>query len=60
VGSTATSLFLDPKTPSPPNITIGVPVSVQPRVRVLDQNGLPIVNTTVVAFTWPQPKLSGT
>ncbi len=33
----------------------GVPLTVQPKVKVLDLKGNPVANKTVIATSWPEP-----
>ncbi len=41
----------------PPGTTqyYGIPLTTQPKIRILDEDGYPIANKTVVAISWPEP-----
>ncbi len=45
---------------SPPGTVqkYGSPLTTQPKVRVLDSEGYPISNKTIVAISWPEPYVS--
>ncbi len=41
-------------------IKVGEPLPIQPRILLQDVYGNPVANKTVVAFSWPEPRMSGT
>jgi hypothetical protein len=57
--SKITSLYVDPDTYPPSSQAIGQVFTIQPRVRVLDQNGDPVPDKYVIAFSWPEPIFQG-
>ena len=59
IQSKATRIEVDPSTPPPIQIELGKKFDIPPRVRVLDENSRPVSDATVVAFSWPEPKFSG-
>ncbi len=58
--SSVASITVDPTTYPPAQQAIGIPFATQPIVTITDQNGDPVSNVYVVAFTWPEPIFAGT
>lgn len=50
---------LEVLTPPPFQQAVGKPFQNQPKIRILDQNGKIIKNKRVIAFSWAEPRFSG-
>ena len=53
------AIKLEVLTPPPFQQAVGKPFQNQPKIRILDQNGKIIKNKKVVAFSWAEPRFSG-
>ena len=55
LNSEAHTLEIVGETYPPVSQKIGVPFTIQPKVRILDKYGAPISGKYVIAISWPEP-----